>query len=97
MFGPKGGLRRIPKVIYEILRHTIVPSTAVEDCATRWPFLEIIYVVMSGEKLNLLDSMVNQMFECKREVCAPLALHPYIMAIVLCTVEDFYGVCEVQH
>ena len=58
-FCPKGVFRRIPKVIYEILRHTIVPSATVEDYAIGWPFLEIIYVVMSREKLNLLDSMVN--------------------------------------
>jgi hypothetical protein len=95
MYGPRGGMRRIPRVIYEILRHTIMPSTAVEESAIGWPFLEIIYVVMSGDKLNLLDLMVNHMLECKRDMHAPLALQPYIMALVLHTVKDFYGVCEV--
>jgi hypothetical protein len=59
MFGPKGGMRRIPKVMFEILRHTLVPSAAVEEGAIGWPFLEIIYTVMSGNELNLLDLMVN--------------------------------------
>ena len=33
IFGPKGGIRRTPKVLHEILRHTIVPSAMVEDGA----------------------------------------------------------------
>jgi len=73
-FGPKGGFWRITKVVYEILRHTIMPFVAVEDSAIGWPFLEIIYVMMSREKLNLLDWMVSQMLDYKRDVCAPLAL-----------------------
>ena len=76
MFGPKGGLRRIPKVIYEILRHTLVPSATVEESAISWPFLEVIYAMVSSEELNLLDLMVNQMLEYKRDVHAPLALKP---------------------
>ena len=59
MYGPKGGMRRIPKVIHEILRHTIMPSAVVEDSAIGWPYLEIIYAVMSGDEMNLLDLMVN--------------------------------------
>ena len=73
-FCPKGVFRRIPKVIYEILRHTIVPSTTVEESAIGWPFLEIIYAMMSSDKRNLVDLMVNQMLECKQDVRAPLAL-----------------------
>jgi len=96
-FCPKGIFRRIPKVIYEILRHTIVPSTVVEECAIGWTFLEVIYDVMSSEELNLMDLMVSQMLECKRDMSAPLALQPYIMALVLRTVEDFYRICKVQH
>lgn len=46
-------------MIYEMLRQPIVPSAAVEDSAIGWPFHEIIYAVMSGDKLNLLDWMVN--------------------------------------
>ena len=33
ILGPKGGVRRIPKVLHEILRHTIMPSAMVEDGA----------------------------------------------------------------
>ena len=33
VFGPKGGMRRTPKVLHEILRHTIMPSAMVEDGA----------------------------------------------------------------
>jgi hypothetical protein len=76
-FGPKHGMRRIPKVLFEILRHTIVPSTAIEGDAIGWPFLEVTYAVLSGKELNLLDLIVNQMLECKRNVRAPLALQPY--------------------
>ena len=74
-----------------------MPSVAVESSAIGWPFLEIIYVMMSREKLNLLDWMVSKMLDYKRDVCAPLALQSYIMALVLHIVEDFCGVCEVQH
>jgi hypothetical protein len=70
-------MRRIPKVLFEILRHTIVPSTAIEGDAIGWPFLEVTYAVLSGKELNLLDLIVNQMLECKRNVRAPLALQPY--------------------
>ena len=72
-----------------------MPSAGGNDNAIGWPFYEIITAVMSGEKLNLLDWMVNQMLECKRDVHSPLALQPYIMALVLQTVEDFYGLCEI--
>lgn len=82
-------------VIYEILRHTIVPSIVVEGSAIGWPFVEIIYIVISSNELNLLDWMVIQMLEYKRDVRAPLVLQPYIMALVLHMVEDFYRVCEV--
>ena len=67
-------MRRIPKVLHEILRHTIVPSNVVVGSAIGGPSLEIIYVVLSGDELNLLDLMVNQMLECKRDMHAPLAL-----------------------
>jgi len=59
MFAPKGGMWRIPKVIYEILRHTSTPSDMVEERVIGWPFLEVIYAVMSGEELNLMDLMVS--------------------------------------
>ena len=36
MYGQKGGMRRIPKVLHEILRHTIVPSVVAEDGAIGW-------------------------------------------------------------
>ena len=54
-------MRRIPKVLHEILRHTIMPSVVVEGGDIGWPSLEVIYVVLSGDDLNLLDLMVNQM------------------------------------
>lgn len=54
-------------------------------------------MVLSGEPINLLDLMVNQMMECKRNVNAPLILQPYIMALVLRIVRDFRGVCETSH
>ena len=41
--------------------------------------------------------MVNQMLECKKDVDAPIILQPYIMALVLHTVRDFHGACEVTH
>ena len=59
--------------------------------------MEIVNVVLSGEPINLLDWMVNQMMECKRNVDAPLILQLYIMALVLHTVRDFRGVCETSH
>ena len=74
MFAPKGGMWRILKVLHEILRHTIVPSNVVEGSAIGWPSLEVIYAMLSGDELNLLDMMVNQMLECKRDVHAPLSL-----------------------
>jgi hypothetical protein len=30
-YGPQGGLRRLPKVIFEVLRHTVVPSVGGDD------------------------------------------------------------------
>lgn len=84
-------------MMFEILRHTLVPSATVEEGAIGWPFLEIVYAMMSGNELNLLDLMVNRMLDCKQNVRAPLALQPYIMALVLHTVEDFYGLYEIQH
>jgi hypothetical protein len=90
-------LRRFPKVILEILRHTIVPTVEWDDSALKWPSMEIVNAVLSGELINLLDLMVNQMMECKRNVNAPLILQPYIMALVLHIIRDFHSVCETSH
>ena len=37
------------------------------------------------------------MLECKKDVDAPLILQSYITALVLRTVRDFRGACEVTH
>ena len=74
IFGPKGGMRRTPKVLHEILRHTIMPSIVVEDGAVGWPSLEVIWAILAGDEFNLLDLMVRQMLECKRDMRAPLVL-----------------------
>ena len=84
-------------MIFEILRRTVVPSTRGDDNAVGWPFFEIINVVLSSDPINLLDWMVHQMLECKRNVNAPLILQPYIMALVHRTVKDFHRTCEVSH
>ena len=55
-------------MILEILRHTIVPIVEWDDNALEWLSMEIVNVVLSGEPINLLDRMVNQMMECKRNV-----------------------------
>ena len=54
-YGPLGNLRRLPKVILEILRHTIVPTVGWDDHAMEWPSMEIVNVIMSSEPLNMLD------------------------------------------
>ena len=54
-YGPQGNLRRLPKVILEILRHTIVPMVGWDDHAMERPSMEIVNVVLSGEPLNMLD------------------------------------------
>lgn len=97
MYGAQNDLRRIPRVIYEILRHTIMPSRGGNENALPWPYYEIVNAVLSGVRINLLDWLVSQMMECKRNVHAHLALQPYIMALVLRTVGDFCELCEVQH
>ena len=96
-YGPQGGLRKLQKLIFDILRCTMVPSVGGDDNAVGWPFFEIINVVLSGELINWLDWLVHQMLECKRVVNAPLILQPYIMALVLCTIENFGGACEINH
>ena len=48
-YGPQGNLRRLPKVILEILRHTIVPTIGWDDHAMEWPSMEIVNAVLSGE------------------------------------------------
>ena len=90
-------LRRLPKVILEILRHTIVPTIGWDDSAVKWPSMDIVNVVLSRKPINLLDWMVRQMMECKKNVDAPLVFQPYIMALVLRTVREFLGVCETSH
>ena len=49
-YGPLGNLRRLPKVILEILRHTIVPTVGWDDHAMEWPSMEIVNAVLSGER-----------------------------------------------
>ena len=96
-YGPQGGLRKLQKLIFDILRCTMVPSVGGDDNAVGWPFFEIINVVLSGELINWLDWLVHQMLECKRNVNAPLILQPYIKALVFCTIKDFRATCEVSH
>ena len=96
-YGLQGGLRRLPKVIFEILRRTMVPLARGDDNTIGWPFFEIINDVLSGDPINLLDWLVYQMLECKQNVNAPLILQPYIKALVFCTIKDFRATCEVSH
>lgn len=92
-FGPPGGLRRLPRVMLEVLRHTIVPS--IGQGAIEWPTLEIINALLNHHSINLLDWLVTQMLECKWDINAPLVLQPYIMALVLYTIKNFRGTCKV--
>jgi len=73
-YGPWGNLRRLPKVLLEILRHTIVPTIGWDDHAMEWPSTKIVHVVLSSKPINMLDWMVNQMLECRRDVDALLIL-----------------------
>ena len=61
-------------MILKIMRHTIVPTVEWDDSALKWPSMEIVNAVLSGNPLNMLDWMVNQMQECKKDVDAPLIL-----------------------
>jgi len=54
-YGPQGGLRRLSKVIFEILRRTVVPSAGGDDNVIGWPFFEIINTVLTDDLINLLD------------------------------------------
>ena len=54
-YGPHGGLRRLPKVIFEILRRTMISLVGGDEDVVGWPFFEIINVVLSGDPINLLD------------------------------------------
>lgn len=57
----------------------------------------MICVVLTRIEVNLLDLLTDQMLDCKQNVHKALALQPYIMALVVCTVTSFYGRWEVQH
>ena len=74
-----------------------MPMVGWDDHAMECPSMEIVNAMLSSEPLNMLDWMVNQMLECKKDMDAPLILQPYIMALVFSTVRDFHGVCEVTH
>ena len=54
-YGPRGNMRRLPKVILKVLRHTIVPTVGWDDRALEWPSMEIVSVVLSGKPVNMLD------------------------------------------
>ena len=43
-YGPQGNLRRLPKVILEILRHTFVSIVGWDDHTMEWPSMEIALV-----------------------------------------------------
>ena len=73
-YGPRGNLRRLPKVILEVLWHTIVPTIGWDDRALEWPSMEIVNTMLSGELINMLDWMVHQMLQSKRDVNASLIL-----------------------
>ena len=54
-YGQWGNLRRLHKVILEILSHTIVPTIGWDDRALEWPSVEIVNTMLSGELINMLD------------------------------------------
>lgn len=58
-FGPRGTLRRFPRVLHEILRHTILPSAALGGNELYWPSLEVLKAVLTGMEVNLLDLLVT--------------------------------------
>ena len=75
----------------------MVPSAGDNDNVVGWPFFEIINAVMISDPINLLDWMMRQLLVCKWDVNAPLILQPYIMALVLHTIKNFGGSCEINH
>ena len=87
----------LPKVILEVLRHTMIPSTRGDGDTVGWPFFEIITVVLSRDPINLLDWMIRQMLGCKQNVNAPLILQPYVMELVHHNVKNFTGSYEISH
>lgn len=60
-----------------------MPTAAIEGGVVGRPALEVICATLASDELNLVEVLVDQMLECKRIVHAPLALQPYIMALVL--------------
>ena len=42
-------------MLLEILRHTVGPTIGWDDSALKWPSMEIVNAVLSGEPINLLD------------------------------------------
>ena len=65
-YGPQGGLRRLPKVIFEVLRRTMIPSLGGDGDTVGWPFFKIVTAVLSRDPINLLDWMVRQMLGANR-------------------------------
>ena len=65
-YGSQGGLRRLPKVIFEVLRRTMIPSLGGDGDTVGWPFFKIVTAVLSRDPINLLDWMVRQMLGANR-------------------------------
>ena len=47
-----------------MLRCTIIPKVGNSD-AVRFPYYEVIQVVLSGDKLNMVEWMAARMMECR--------------------------------
>ena len=72
----------------------MIPSLGGDGDTVGWPFFKIVTAVLSRDPINLLDLMIRQMLGSKQNVNAPLILQPYVMALVLRTIENFGGACD---
>jgi hypothetical protein len=60
IWGPKGSMQRFLRILYEILRHTIVPFAAIEGCVVGHLALEAICAALAGDELNVLEVLVDR-------------------------------------
>ena len=93
--GPPTDLRRIPRVIWKILRRTIMLDND-DDETNPWDS-EVIMALMKEKKLNIVQWMVSQMTVNWKNKDSPLMFQPYIMSLVLLKLPTYKGRMDEEH
>ena len=93
--GASKGLKRYPSLIFGTMSQTLMPKVGNSD-VVRFPYYEVIWAILNGGKLDMVEWMVARMMECKLDRSGAMVYQPYITALIR-SKTSLIGVDEILH